>query len=353
MDQSLSREVGGIIQQAVPQDGGLLGSKDECWAETEGVTTASHQVNAGAEEVFLHALCNLGARHVETDEGTVPSDVREDATLSLYAHQLNLKEGAGVANVAEEVLLLDGLPCDTEVQELDHVNILLKSEAVKVAVSDLVESAIDSGVEATDAGLASECNDICGCAQVPVLVCPHLAGCADTGLGLIDHKDDLVILDDLSKSLVEIWSGHFVLKGRDWLDDNRCNILLLIPICDDGIPDLLKASILLGFVFVFKLSMGYLILGKEARGQSKVGTSYTLTLSSLHESVLTELPWYPCSNPKTQRFETSLIPWRSAYLSRATVSADSFACVVVPSFRCTWVIPWGAIGMTTFLRRSA
>ena len=89
-----------------------------------------------------------------------------------------------------------------------------------------------------------------------MLVCPHLTGCTDTCLGLINNKNDLVILGNLSQSLIEVWSGHVILKSRNWLNDNSSNIFLLIPSCDDSLSDLLKTSIFLSFVFVFKLYHG-------------------------------------------------------------------------------------------------
>jgi hypothetical protein len=51
---------------------------------------------------------------------------------------------------------------------------------------------------------------------------------------------------------------------------------------------------------------GYLSLGNEAIGQSKVGMCYIFAFLSLADKVYTELPWNEFSKPSTDNCEISV-----------------------------------------------
>lgn len=122
----------------------MLGPENEGGAQAECEGTASEQVDARAEEVSLHAVGNIWARGIEADEGTVASNVADNTALTLHTLELDLEKSAGVTNVGQKVLLLDVLPCQAEVQELDHIYILFEGETFEVSISDLVESQVNS-----------------------------------------------------------------------------------------------------------------------------------------------------------------------------------------------------------------
>lgn len=157
-------------------------------------------------------------------------------------------------------------PGETEVKKFDHVDVLLKREALEVSVPDLVESEIDRRVEAADAGLAAKGHDISGRSQVPVLMAPHLASAAYACLGFIDNEDDLVVLGNLSQTLVEVGSGHVISECGDWLNDDSCHVLASVSPLLHDISDLLKAAVLLGSVFDLELSHGIANLGEGGSG---------------------------------------------------------------------------------------
>lgn len=93
-------------------------------------------------------------------------------------------------------------------------------------------------------------------------MCPHLASGANASLGLIDDKDDFIILSDLSQSLVEVRCGHLVLKGGDGLNNDSSNVLLLISPCHNGLSDLIQASILFSSILMLELCDGVSDLGE-------------------------------------------------------------------------------------------
>jgi len=72
-------------------------------------------------------------------------------------------------------------------------------------------------------GLLGEGHHVRWGREVPVLVSPELAGCADTGLHLVDDEQDVVLLGKLAETAEEGWGRVVVATlGLDGLDDDGC-----------------------------------------------------------------------------------------------------------------------------------
>ena len=88
------------------------------------------------------------------------------------------------------------------------------------------------------------------------------------------------------------------------------------------------------------LAIGYWILGKGAWGHSKVYVLLVFKALSLHDRVIAEDPWVPCSKPMTDNLEASRKLWSLAYLSMEAIMACWFALVMVPSLKWA-LLAWG------------
>lgn len=255
------------MQHVVSEDSSLLGPQNKGRAETEREGTAAEEVDARVEEPLLQVVSDFRALHIEADEGTVTTQVLYVATLLLDTGQFDLEKSAGVHHIAEEVLPLDVFPGDTEVDELDHIDILFEG------IVEGVEAVINGGVETTDASLATKGHHIGRGLQVPVLVAPHFSSGTDTGLGLINYEGDLIVQSDLSQSLVEVGSGHVVFEGRDRLDNDSSDILLLGSSSLDDLTDFIEAAVLLSTVLLLVLNEGILHVGEGSSGPVESGNA--------------------------------------------------------------------------------
>ena len=175
------------MKHVVSEDSSLLGTQNKSRAETEGEGTATEEVDTRTEEPFLQVFCDFYALNIETDKGTVTTEVLYVPTFLLDAGKFDLKKSASIHDIAEEIFLLNVFPGDTKVHKLDHINILFEG------VVEGVEAIVDGGIETTDASLATEGNKIGRGGQVPVFMTPHLACGTNTGLGLVNNKGDLII----------------------------------------------------------------------------------------------------------------------------------------------------------------
>lgn len=99
-----------------------------------------------------------------------------------------------------------------------------------------------------------------------MLMSPHLAGAADTSLGLIHYEWYFVVDGNLSQSLVEVRSGHLVFESSNWLNYDCSNIFLRISSCLHNVPDFIEAAVLLSSVLVLELSHWVLHLWERCSG---------------------------------------------------------------------------------------
>jgi hypothetical protein len=143
-------------------------STDQRWAQTQGVGANSRDLNANLVKIVLYAGGRLLVLAIETQVGAVASNVPDEAGVSLNVAELNLEEAARVLHQFKQFSVLDLLPDGTEVDQLNHIDILVKGAAVGV------HSVVKSAVEAGDSGVATEGHNISTAAvvsvEVPMLV---------------------------------------------------------------------------------------------------------------------------------------------------------------------------------------
>lgn len=81
--------------------------------------------------------------------------------------------------------------------------------------------------------------------KIPIFMSPVFTGGTHSCLGFINDEADAFVFGELSQLFVEVWSGHLVSKGADWLDNDGTNLI--------GSKQLFytfEASFLLGSIFV-------------------------------------------------------------------------------------------------------
>lgn len=113
-----------------------------------------------------------------------------------------------------------------------------------------METIFEIREETTDARTLSEGDDISGILEVPVLVSPELTRRTDAGFGLVNNEGNSKFLGSTTDLSVEIWSGHLVIEGSDWLDNDSTDMLARVTALLDNVLVGLDASVLLSSVLV-------------------------------------------------------------------------------------------------------
>lgn len=192
--------------------------------------------------------------------------------------KFNFQETANILHLVKQVSLLNLLPSDAEVEEFDHVDILIEGGAMRV------KTVVNSGVEARDASFATE-GDHVGCTtvvliEVPVVVCPQLARLTISRASLIHNEWNTVLFAHSTQLFVEHGSCRFVSVRSDWLNYDSADISSVRFLLTNDFTEFSEASFLFLLVSFFVLSERVLQL-RQRCGRPLVGGNASVVHSGV------------------------------------------------------------------------
>jgi hypothetical protein len=170
--------------------------------------------------------------------------------------------GAGVLDKAETLNLFDDAAEDQSAGWVTH-------PGVELAVGLVGAQSRVAEVVTGSLGLLGEGNHVRGGRQVPVVVCPELSGCTNTGLHLIDDEEDVRALGDVTQALEESRGGMVVTTlGLNGLDHHSGNGVVELL---DKTLNLSQAALLFGSILLHIVLEGVFELGEGSLGPVKGG----------------------------------------------------------------------------------
>jgi hypothetical protein len=142
--------------------------------------------------------------------------------VSLNVAEFNFKEGRYILYLFEVVTVLDFFPSSSKVEQLHHVDVLVKACTLGM------KSEFSGAVKAAHSSFASEGNNVRGSAiglvKIPVIVGPHLTRLSKASPSLINDERNSFSCANSSNSLVEKWSSTLVLKRSNGLNNHGTNV---------------------------------------------------------------------------------------------------------------------------------